>query len=102
MLMISADTYLNIIPDMNQTLVLFTCIPAGKTSPAVCGVFTYQTSPLLPHLCFPFFSFLFSPQSSPNLWFHFLSNASLILCALSYYVPYLVLAIILNLIMCEA
>lgn len=74
MLMISADTYLNIILNMNQTHVLFTCISAGKTSPAAFGVFTHQTSASLPHHCFPFLSFLQSSPVCSYLWFYHKSN----------------------------
>lgn len=54
MLMISADTYLNIILNMNQTHVLFTCISAGKTSPAVWCIYTSNISLASPSLL-PFF-----------------------------------------------
>lgn len=46
--------YLNTILNMRRAHVLFTCISAGKTSPAVWGVFTHQTSPPFPVSAFPF------------------------------------------------
>lgn len=62
MLIISADTYLNIALNMNQAHVLFTCISAGKTSR---GAFTHQTSPSHSHQCF-----LFQSHSFPvMIWF---------------------------------
>lgn len=68
MLMITADTYLNIILNMNQKLMCY--LPAfqqGKTSPAVRAVFTHQTSPTDLSAQVSSFFFCFPPISLSSL-----------------------------------
>lgn len=58
--------------------VLFTCYSAGRTSPAVCGVFTHQTSPSLPPLLLSFnlfiHFFVFKFSSGPLSRLHLISG----------------------------